>query len=306
MAKTYRYPYRAPVESAKGRDIPTETIDYVKFQRKTIKFDGGDTNYYGLNMPDNKVNFDLNPNCVYVALQNQLNTAYMPAYKQTDVGVAGMLMAGGMDALGSSGNKLETLTENIQSAAQSALPEFTGSLFAQAASGASQMLGLAGGVSASDIFQLAKGKILNPYTEQMFSNMQFRTHNFTFKMFARDGREALEISRIIAYLKEGSLPSYAGPRSRYFEAPEKFDISFKRMDPHGKFKSDVSDLHFKIHTSVCAGIQVNYTPDGQYTSFKQLVKDEQQYAKVHVPAVQIGLTFLETKFVTAEDIDKGF
>lgn len=301
MAKTYRYPYRAPVESAKGRDIPTETVDYVKFQRKTINFKGGGSNYYGLNMPDNKVSFDFNDNSVYIALQNQLSTAYMPAYRQTDLGVAGMALAEGITG----GNKMENLVQTVQDAANAALPEFTAGTFAQAAQGASQMLGLGGSISANDILQLSKGKIFNPYTEQMFSNMQFRSHQFNFKMFARDAREAQEIGRIIAYIKEGSLPSYSGERGRYFEVPEKFDISFKRMDPHGKFKSDVADLHFKIHTSVCAGIQVNYTPDGQYTSFKQLVK-EGNFAGVHVPAVQVGLTFLETKFVTAEDVEKGF
>tara|TARA_Y100000004_G_scaffold185513_1_gene235808 strand:+ start:954 stop:1823 length:870 start_codon:yes stop_codon:yes gene_type:complete len=289
------------VESAKGRDIPTETVDYVKFQRKTINFKGGGSNYYGLNMPDNKVTFDFNDNCVYIALQNQLNTAYMPAYRQTDLGVAGMALAEGITG----GNKMENLVQTVQDAANAALPEFTAGTFAQAAQGASQMLGLAGSISANDILQLSKGKIFNPYTEQMFSNMQFRSHQFNFKMFARDAREAQEIGRIIAYIKEGSLPSYSGDKGRYFEVPEKFDISFKRMDPHGKFKSDVADLHFKIHTSVCAGIQVNYTPDGQYTSFKQLVK-EGNFAGVHVPAVQVGLTFLETKFVTAEDVEKGF
>lgn len=301
MAKTYRYPYRAPVESAKGRDIPTETVDYVKFQRKTINFKGGGSNYYGLNMPDNKVTFDVNKNSVYIALQNQLSTAYMPAYRQTDLGVAGMALAEGITG----GNKMENLVQTVQDAANAALPEFTAGTFAQAAQGASQMLGLSGSISANDILQLSKGKIFNPYTEQMFSNMQFRSHQFNFKMFARDAREAQEIGRIIAYIKEGSLPSYSGDKGRYFEVPEKFDISFKRMDPHGKFKSDVADLHFKIHTSVCAGIQVNYTPDGQYTSFKQLVK-EGNFAGVHVPAVQVGLTFLETKFVTAEDVEKGF
>ena len=301
MAKTYRYPYRAPVESAKGRDIPTETVDYVKFQRKTINFKDGGSNYYGLNMPNNKVSFDFNPHSVYIALQNQLSTAYMPAYRQSDLGIAGMALASGVSA----GNNMENLTKLVQDAAESALPEFTAGTFAQAAQGASQMLGLSGSVSANDILQLSKGKIFNPYTEQMFSNMQFRSHQFNFKMFARDAREAQEIGRIIAYIKEGSLPSYSGERGRYFEVPEKFDISFKRMDPHGKFKSDVADLHFKIHTSVCAGIQVNYTPDGQYTSFKQLVK-EGNFAGVHVPAVQVGLTFLETKFVTAEDVEKGF
>ena len=54
---------------------------------------------------------------------------------------------------------------------------------------------------------------------------------------------------------------------------------------------------------MCAGIQVNYTPDGHIPLFKQLVK-EGNFAGVHVPAVQVGLTFIETKFVTAEDVEK--
>ncbi len=306
MASNFRYPLRAPVAggSGQGRDAPTEAIDYVMFHRQVIKYDDQSSNYYGLNMPDNKVQLKPDKDRVYIAMPSSLSTNYAPAYRQTDLGVAGMALAEGQ--VGAADGDLAKIATTIQEAAGKALPEFTQGAFAQAASGASQFLGLAGSFNANDIVQLTKGKVFNPYTEQMFSNMTFRTHSFNFKMFARDAKEADEIAKIIAYLKQGALPKYgAENKARFFEVPEKFNIKFVRMQPNGLVSDDTDNIHFKIHTSVCTGINVNYTPDGQYASFKQLVKTG-QFAGVHVPAVQLGLQFTETRFVTAEDVDKGF
>ena len=44
-----------------------------------------------------------------------------------------------------------------------------------------QALGLAGNVDASSLLAIGKGKVFNPFQEQIFSNMNFRTHQFTFK-----------------------------------------------------------------------------------------------------------------------------
>ena len=94
------------------------------------------------------------------------------------------------------------------------------------AQGGAQMLGLSGQIDANSIMQLTQGKVFNPYTEQMFSNVQFRTHSFNFKMFARNEDESVEIAHIIKYLKQGALPSYGedaeGKQSkRFFEVPDK-------------------------------------------------------------------------------------
>lgn len=287
-----------------GRDAPTESIDYVMFHRQVIKYDDQSSTYYGLNMPNNTVQLKPDKNRVYIAMPSTLTTDYRPAYRQTDLGVAGMALAEGRTA-GASGDITE-IAKTIQGAAAAALPEFTEGAFAQAASGASQFLGLSGSFSANDMVQLTKGKVFNPYTEQLFSNMQFRSHAFNFKMFARDAKEADEIAKIIAYLKQGALPKYgAEKKARFFEVPEKFNIKFVRMQPNGVVSDNTENMHFKIHTSVCTGINVNYTPDGQYASFKQLVKTG-KFAGIHVPAVSLQLQFTETRFVTAEDVDKGF
>ena len=275
------------------------------FQRKRINYDDGGTNYYGLNLPNNKVNTKPDPSKVYIAMPQNIQTAYQPTYRTVDLGVTGMAMARGMVDMSS-----ENLAQTLQDAAKAALPEFTTGALAQLAQGAAQLGGLAGNVDSNTLLQLTKGKIFNPYTEQMFSNMQFRTHNFTFKMFARSERESQEINNIIKYLKQGSLPIYereeGGAAARFFEVPDKFDIKFVRLSPDGKLINNSEDLHFKIHTSVCTGIDVNYTPDGQYNAIKNNNLGTGNDKPLQVPVVTVNCRFTETQFVTQEDIKKGF
>ena len=302
----YRYPLQPPAVGSSAVDNPTQMVDYVMFQRKRINYDDGGTNYYGLNVPNNKVNTKPDPSKVYIAMPQNIQTAYQPTYRTVDLGVAGMAMARGMVDMSS-----ENLADTLQKAAEAALPEFTTGALAQLAQGAAQLGGLAGNVDANTLLQLTKGKVFNPYTEQMFSNMQFRTHNFSFKMFARSERESEEINNIIKYLKQGSLPIYgrgdgagSGSAARFFEVPDKFDIKFVRLSPNGRFVSNSEDLHFKIHTSVCSGIDVNYTPDGQYNAIKNGKLGTS--GPLQVPVVTVNCRFTETQFVTQQNIKDGF
>jgi len=73
------------------------------------------------------------------------------------------------------------------------------------------------------------------------------------------------------------------------------------MNPDGQLTGEKENMHFKIHPSVCTGISINYTPDGQYTSFKTLGEKQ-----VQVPAITLALTFTELKLITQEDISKGY
>ena len=306
----YRYPLKPPSVGNSAVDNPTQMVDYVMFRRKRINYNDGGTNYYGLNLPNNKLSTFKDPDTVYIAMPQNIQTAYQPTYRTVDLGVTGMAMARGMVDMSS-----ENLAQTLQDAAKAALPEFTTGALAQLAQGAAQLGGLAGNVDSNTLLQLTKGKIFNPYTEQMFSNMQFRTHNFTFKMFARSERESQEINNIIKYLKEGSLPIYgregqgspgSGSAARFFEVPDKFDIKFVRLSPDGRTLNSAEDLHFKIHTSVCTGIDVNYTPDGQYNAVKNNNLGTGDDKPLQVPAVTVNCRFTETQFVTAQDIEQGF
>ena len=304
-------------------DNPTETIDYVMFQRKRIKYDDqNSTAYYGLNMPNNKVEMEKNPDRVYIAMPQNLSTQYTPTYRQTDVGVTGIAAATGMNS-----DSFDSAAQLLQTAAGSAMPEFLMGNIANVTAGAAQFLGLAGNANANDILALSKGKVFNPYTEQLYSNMQFRNHQFSFKFFARNDGESREINNIIKYLKKGALPIYgtstgtglgkdtneintrlgASGSARFFEIPDKYDIKFVRLDPNtGKLSDTSANLHYKIHTSVCTGIDVNYTPDGQYNAVKFSGAGVEAGRPLQVPAVTVNCRFTETQLVTQNQINEGF
>ena len=316
---------------------PTQKIDYVMFQRKRIKYDDQNGSaYYGLNIPNNKVAMDKNPDRVYIAMPQNLSTQYQPTYRQVDVGVAGIAAATGL----SGDLTFDSAAQALQTAASDALPEFAANTMFQVMQGASQFLGLAGTATANDILALSKGKVFNPYTEQLYSNMQFRNHNFSFKFFARNEQESIEINKIIKYMKRGALPIYGTTKTtgvssdsddndgksqitdiitkvdeklnsvgaaRFFEVPDKYDIKFVRLDPlTGTIDSDSANLHYKIHTSVCTGIDVNYTPDGQYNAMKRNNLGVGSGSPLQVPAVTLNCRFTETQLVTQSQIDQGY
>ena len=299
------------------------------FQRKRIKYDdSGGTNYYGLNVPDNKVQMDKNSDRVYIAMPQNLSTQYQPTYRQVDMGVAGIAAATGLNI-----DSYDSAAAALQKAAKDALPEFTMSTLSDITQGAAQFLGLAGNATANDILALSKGKVFNPYTEQLFNNMQFRNHLFSFKFFARSENESKEINHIIRYLKQGALPIYGSAKgtgasgddasnkdiikideklssagiARFFEVPDKFDIKFVRLDPDlNQISVDNENLHFNIHTSVCTGVDVNYTPDGQYNAVRNTALGTESGRALQVPAVTLNCRFTETQLVTQSQIDQGY
>ena len=309
----YRYPKNPPATGSSSVDNPTEMIDYVMFQRKRINYDDSNgSSYYGLNIPNNNVAMEKNLDRVYINMPQNLSTQYAPTYKTVDMGVTGMAAASGLKSEG-----FDDLAKALQQAAKDAIPEFTASTLSEVATGAAQFLGLAGNATSNDIMSLAKGKVFNPYQEQLFSNMQFRNHMFSFKFFARSERESQEINNIIKYLKQGALPIYGtvdadagnNTSSRFFEIPDKFDIKFVRLDPLSGTLNSSADLHYKIHTSVCTGIDVNYTPDGQYNAIggRNIVSTGVgDNRPLQVPAVTVNCRFTETQLVMQSNITEGY
>ena len=325
----YRYPLSPPTASNANPELgegATEAIDYVCFQRSTTSYDDG--GYGGFSFPASSGSAKRvpNENRVYLAMPKTLQTGFAPRYRQIDLGVIGAAMLSGMGADLSGGDNFSELAGVIGQTAQSALPEFQSQALAGVASQLAQAGGLAGGLDASSIQALTKGRVFNPFKEQVFAGLDFRTHNFTFNLLIRSETEAKRVQSIINYFKYGSLPSLGAAdevgidntnnskfdrglqgvsSSRFFNVPDNFDIKFIRLAPDatgGTISTEDSDfMHFKIHPSVCTVVQINYTPDGQYTSFKTI-----KGGMVQVPAIQLGLTFAELKLVTKGDIAKGF
>ena len=207
-SRTLRYPLKAPVASKDemvGDDQAgyTELIDYVRIRRKRVEYtDTKGRAYGGTSMPQKNTKPVYHNSIVYLAMPTSISASYQPTYRQVNLGVGG---AAALNALGS-GENFNSLAASIQSAAKALLPEFAASAIAQGANSISGFFGVQGNLDANALQGLTSGRVFNPYTEQIFSQMNFRNHSFSFKLLARNAKEAQEIKQIIDYMKVGAHP----------------------------------------------------------------------------------------------------
>lgn len=213
---TLRYPLKAPISGGEdflGDDATgaTGATDYLRIQRRRTTYKHGSKNkqYYGANADfitgggTRQVNS--HRTTCYIAIPPGLNAQYQPVYRQVNLGIGG---AAAMKAIGS--DDTGTLASNIQQAAAAILPEFAASAIAQGSNAISGFFGVQGQLDANVLQGLTTGKVFNPYTEQLFQQMNFRNHSFAIKMLARNAKEAKEINDIIQYIKVGAHPKISG------------------------------------------------------------------------------------------------
>ena len=92
---------------------------------------------------------------------------------------------------------------------------------------------------------------------------EFRTHDFVFQFFPKDGAEATTIKKIINDLKNGMTPRLAGAgggdkqrlTAPFFKSPRQYKIFFKKGGTSNEYL-------FKIGTSVLTSMTVNHDPQG--------------------------------------------
>lgn len=326
-----RYPLNPPVaggDRSTSADATTTAIDYVMFQRMKTEYkkDSESQYYSGYSIAQNGVEVQPTGDRVYIAMPKSIQTAYTSNYRDIDLGVAG---ASAMRYLGGDVTNMGNLTSILQDATGAALPEFSGAMISQFVNGLTGLGGLTGQIDANAIQALTRGRVFNPFKEKLFTGMSFRTHSFNFKMVSRNQEEAVAVRAIINYFKQGALPSTTGVTDaqakvtgdgkgavlaqginslsgqRFFQVPQSFNIKFMRVAADGTIANQETNdyMHFKFHPSVITNIGVNYTPDGQYTSFKQY---DTKQSGVQVPAIDLSIQFAELKLVTADDIAKGY
>lgn len=155
-------------------------------------------------------------------------------------------------------------------------------------------------LSYNDVFGSISGAILNPNTELLFESTEMRNFTLKYKLVPRNTAESGNIRMIIDTFKEIMLPrmSIQGPvfgmsnnglNNGFIGVPHLCRVSFMKGSgehPHlPKFK-------------MCAitQVDVNYTPDGAYAT----------YYDGNPVAIELTLSFQETKLIYSEDIKAGF
>ena len=225
----YRYPLSA-MDGYSDQDVTdpsTVATDFLMLHRHKVNYDDGKAgnNFYSRKNPGNQQKVIYDDDVVYIAMPPSIQTAYGPAYKRMDIGVSGITMTQLLD----DGKDMTKIGEDLQSAARAAMPEFSTNTAISIANNFNQFLGLQGSIDLNTIEQLRNGKIFNPFSEQIFAGMSFRTHNFAFKFFIRNETEAQHVYKIIRYLKIGALPDIGEGKfdeslvnkMKEFKAPER-------------------------------------------------------------------------------------
>lgn len=241
---------------------------------------------------------------IFLAMPRQLSVQYGMSYQGVDLGSIGKGAIEMGAAFFDGENKDLAAASAIAEGAQNATPELALNLAAQGVNTIIQAAGFAGGVDANSLSALVSGRTLNPFREITFKGANYRNHNFSVKMVARNKTEENEIKQIVNTLRyymhpslsNGSGSGLSGGNNRWLGIPSYFDLAFVRMGgSRGNQKrvklnsaTEIENL-YRPGACVLKNFSVNFAPDGQYVATKD-----------YVMAVQIQMSFQETVMLHRE------
>ena len=120
------------------------------------------------------------------------------------------------------------------------------------------------------------GAIMNPNMELLFDSPQLRDFTFSFLLSPRNKKEAATIVKIIRFFKQGMSPIRS--KSRLFlRSPHTFRLAYKHKATQSETTGDdkdknkpATDHKFLNKFKECAmnGFGVDYTPNGQYSTYE--------------------------------------
>lgn len=255
----------------------------------------------------------------FLPMPANLGTAYNADYQNEDLGLlgafiadnAGTVIKAATEGLASVGNAITSAVDGQGGAAIDALisggqtiakaggtlasnikteigdPQGAG---AKAAVGA--VLASQGGGTAKAILAKERGQAVNPHRVVLFQGVQFREHQFSYRLSPKNADETNIITQIVQGLKFFMLPRYGGEGKGKFvgraflDYPQIFQIKFK------------NDTHlFKMLPSVLKSINVQYHPMG----YPAYIRTEDDVAPVEI---EIQMTFQEIQMFTKEAVEE--
>ena len=178
--------------------------------------------------------------------------------------------------------------ESIGEQIKSTLQGFGGSVARQGSQAVGEFVSLAG-MGDPVRFTLKRfGTAINPRNEAFYNSPTQRTFSYTFDFWPRNPKEAQAVENIITIFKYNSAPGFSESTTGLFQTPNYFKINYmfnNGENPH---------LH-KIGACFCTGVEVDYSPDGQFTTFEN-------GQPVHT---KMTVNFIEDRIITKKDIEAG-
>ena len=139
-------------------------------------------------------------------------------------------------------------------------------------------------------------KAENKFLETFFKGIDMRKFEFTWQFRPKSPDEVFEVQKIIKTFKFHSLPEFPGgdKQGRFFVVPATWDIFYM-------YRGDENQWINKIAACVCGGVNINYSPTAWQT-FRPLVGEQ----GAPPTEIDMGLSFMETRIITKQDILDGF
>ncbi len=161
----------------------------------------------------------------------------------------------------------------------------TKTIFATAAAAAA-----AGGDGAA-LLARTEGIVINPNMELLFNGPTLRPFSFTFKMSARNDKEAKQIIGILNFFKRGMSP-IKSQSNLFLKAPNTFRIQYLHRKNGENFDHPYIG---RIKECALQSVVVSYAPEGQYATF---------YDGVMV-SYEMQMQFQELEPIFNDDYGKG-
>jgi hypothetical protein len=176
---------------------------------------------------------------------------YAAEWQNADIGaLAGTLASGGIGANGAEINFNNVLEDG------SSLARFAGRSIIQAAAAIPRELGISGDLGAG--IEATSKKVANPYREQLFKNMGFRSFGFSYKFNPRNISELSSVMEIIQLFKYHMHPEIDSSRL-FLIYPSEFNIEYRH-------KGERNEYIHKISTCALTNVRVTYG-SSDFTTF---------------------------------------
>ena len=147
---------------------------------------------------------------------------------------------------------------------------------------AAVIAGMAAG--GQDLLTRTTGAIANPNMELLFNGPDLRTFSFQFLLAPRSQEEAKTIIQILRFFKQGMAPIRT--KSRLFlKSPHTFQLSYRNS------KGQDHKYLNKFKECALANFGVNYTPNGNYSTYEDGV----------MTAYQMTMTYRELNPIYNDD-----
>lgn len=146
-----------------------------------------------------------------------------------------------------------------------------------------------GSVSAAGIVPSLLGHPINPGVEVLYRSTHLRRFEYSFLLAPASEKESFTLKSIVKKLRRFAAPKQNETVRFLFDTPAEWSIEFY-------YKNQINKSIPRVRRCVLTDINVNYTPQGEWSTFRN----------GHPVSCLLALGFSEMEIITRQHVDAGY